>query len=531
MILLQQTVLAAGEAVAELYLRGGSTAGYVANDPGRAQSHFALHPFARMSTDTYFNAFPETHWLQALDAQAVGSWRLELDLEGEAEIEVVRLFADGARETITRRRAGGSRPFTLDIAAGSDARPARLAVELAAGPGGALLRSCAWTLAGAVERPARLVLGLCCFHREAHVQAAVARILDTAAIRPHLQRLVLVDQSGNGILPAQYGRNPMIKVVEQGNFGGTGGFTRVMMEALDEPGATHVVLLDDDVALEPECIRRIAVLLSLAPADTAIGGQMLDLEHPFVMHEAGALFNWRKLKAEPLARGCDLRRTESLAELSRPRANDYLGWFCCAMPLAAIRQVGLPMPFFINFDDIEYGLRLRAHGVRLLTMPGIALWHQTGLRKETRWKSYYYQRNVLLIQATRPAATEPGRVFAGRWLKAVWRKRDVVRPHLACRAAADFLAGPAGLPDAPGEQAAAHLHLCRTAPARCGNPWHLVRTAVQVWQIARQLERELERANRAWRDAYARLTSRAWWARELAAERPVEAVTREKISA
>ena len=42
---------------------------------------------------------------------------------------------------------------------------------------------------------------------------------------------------------------------------------------------------------------------------------------------------------------------------------DYDGWWFCILPLAAIPKVGLPAPFFLHNDDVDYGLRLNAAGI------------------------------------------------------------------------------------------------------------------------------------------------------------------------
>jgi hypothetical protein len=171
--------------------------------------------------------------------------------------------------------------------------------------------------------------------------------------------------------------------------------------------------------------------------------------------------------------------------------------------------VGLPLPFFINFDDVEYGLRLRQAGVRLATLPGIAVWHQTGEGKETRWRSYYYQRNTLIL-AARHGLGSPAQLalrFRQRWL----RKRDVVRPMLAIQAVEDFLAGPAAMAPDPAAVAKSFRSFSAASSRRSRNPFELLGLWRGVHQAASNLERLGGAAARAWAEDASRYTTPAWW--------------------
>ncbi len=55
---------------------------------------------------------------------------------------------------------------------------------------------------------------------------------------------------------------------------------------------------------------------------------------------------------------------------------DFNGWWLCLIPTACMKQIGLSMPAFIKFDDIEYGLRAKEHGFHTVSLPGVAVWHQ-----------------------------------------------------------------------------------------------------------------------------------------------------------
>jgi galactofuranosylgalactofuranosylrhamnosyl-N-acetylglucosaminyl-diphospho-decaprenol beta-1,5/1,6-galactofuranosyltransferase len=468
-----------------------------------------------LSTDTYFNALFEHVWLRLC---AVRWWRLHVSTTGSGVLKVTRHGPESGVRSIVASRVVADRCDTaidIDVAPGQRGAT-RLSFEIEAGNGEMTLHEASWRAdIDAVSRVA-LVAGFCCFNNEDLVLANVSSLLADDALWEVVSRLVLVDQSGKGalaaaipLLPRSGGR---VAVVEQGNFGGSGGFARVMSEALAQPGATHVLMMDDDVALEPECLRRTAMMFAMTLAEIAVGGQMLDLASPTVIHEAGARVLTRKLQVRALCRGSDATTESTLDSLMQDPEVDYNAWFYFSAPLESVTKVGLPVPFFINFDDVEYGIRLRRAGVQLISPPGIAIWHRTGADKETRWRAYYYQRNVLIINAQYGLCSRHrvARIFLKRWLSAITR-RDVVRPGLACQAVRDYLAGATAIDPQPDRFCSAIRRMCGAAPRKCNNPVTLLAAAAGVAASALRLWVEGPMAAKKWRRAATDLRTVDWW--------------------
>ena len=73
-----------------------------------------------------------------------------------------------------------------------------------------------------------------------------------------------------------------ITVTPNDNVGGAGGFTRAMITAMEqEPKATNIILMDDDVAVSPESIKRTYNVLRLLKPEyeeAMISGAMLNYE-------------------------------------------------------------------------------------------------------------------------------------------------------------------------------------------------------------------------------------------------------------
>lgn len=499
-----------------------------------------FHVAARttLDLDTYANAFFASHWAAHSSATAV---RLRLTLSGTGRA-VLRRHGGGTSAIVSEVGFSG-RGVAVELQAplaAADA-PARLSVAIEGGAEGCALEAGSWWLDVAEVRPVGLVAGFCTYRREAFVLANLRALLDDREALRSLVRLVVVDQDRSEELaravPAMTAGAELFRLVGQGNFGGSGGFCRVMLEALDEGAATHVLLMDDDAVLDPESLFRLSGFFAVAREGLAVGGQMLNLLRPTILHEGGARFSARRLRIKRVVSDLDIAGPGALTALEPVPALDYNAWFFFGLPLDLLRRVGVPLPFFINFDDVEFGLRLQGAGAGTVVLPGVGLWHMPGYAKDDSWKNYYYQRNILIIAAAHRVASASWTafVFLRRALRNL-RRGDRFRAALACAGARDYLAGPNALlahpfgaqaeidalrarfgasPGAPGQE---------TAPL--ATPGLLARLGLwaKVLALAARLAIQGGGLAARYRAAFASLTAPAWWRRYLvdpaAAPRP-----------
>ncbi len=303
----------------------------------------------------------------------------------------------------------------------------------------------------------RLSLGLCTYNREAQIGATIRTLADARPGLPGLSDVFVVNQ-GTGfsdqILLKDLERLGA-QVHEQANLGGAGGFSRSLREALlAVPAPTFHLLMDDDIVLDPRVIRRLIDGLGYTAPDLLIGGSMLETERPTLLYEAGA-------KIQPLwnltrvGEGSDMSDARSAALFDRSYEVDYNGWWFCAIPMAAVREVGLPLPIFIHGDDIEYGCRMQTAGHRTVVLPGAAVWHDAFSGKPRPWIVYYDFRNLLINSALYPGIAAPLRpieVMGALFARLLCHQYDM--GWALMRAVSDYLAGPERIlgGDVPGLQ-------------------------------------------------------------------------------
>lgn len=162
------------------------------------------------------------------------------------------------------------------------------------------------------------------------------------------------------------------------NTGGSGGFARGMIESISQtPRATHVLLMDDDVIVLPESIKRTYRLFTLVNEkykDAIISGAMLYMEEMDLQHEdvgtikrAGYL---QTLKGNLKQDSINSNLINEIPAYGSPYI--YAAWWYCGIPVTQIDKNGLPMPFFIRIDDVEYGRRLNT---KVMSMNGLCIWH------------------------------------------------------------------------------------------------------------------------------------------------------------
>ncbi len=369
---------------------------------------------AAVSFDTYFGAFFESHWR---GATSLASLELGLDISGSFALRVLRRSAHGETALLHDEilhdfdgRLSMPLPTPLMPAIGG-----RLFAEVTALEGGCTIAGLDWQTP---DRPAATPVGLvpvfCTFGRERQLGAVLASLAAQPDCWRDLPRIVIVNQGQAGLaahaalasLPEPF--RARLMVIEQGNFGGAGGFTRGLLALRDIPGATHALLMDDDVALEPEAVRRTQAFFAIARPRQVLGGHMLDMLRPTRLYEAGGCVDMGKWYLKPLNTDLPLDDPRSLDALGRPEPMHYNGWWFFALPLALLEEAGLPLPCFIRGDDVEYGLRLHGMEAPITGLPGIAIWHEPFYVKLNGWQLYYETRNMLVAAALhfpRPASS------------------------------------------------------------------------------------------------------------------------------
>jgi len=249
--------------------------------------------------------------------------------------------------------------------------------------------------------PTDICVVICTYKREEYIKKNLSilkkYIIENLAspLRNHLS--IFVVDNGKTIEKNKY-ESDQIRIIYNKNAGGSGGFTRGLIEAMeDQRTFSHVLFLDDDTVIEPISLTRTYHFLQLRQKqyeDLFLGGSMLNLLHPSIQEEAGASWNGGIIK--PNKKDLDLTSSYNLLLNEMEEEVEYNGWWFCCIPLSIVSEKNLPIPVFLHNDDIEYGLR---NIKNITTLNGICIWHLPFKNKYDSYLIYYFFRNLLICNA------------------------------------------------------------------------------------------------------------------------------------
>lgn len=245
--------------------------------------------------------------------------------------------------------------------------------------------------------PVRMAIGICSYRREKYVVENTSLIKRELIDNPESSIAGALDifVADNGQTLKEYmEESEHVKIFYNKNYGGSGGFTRTLMEVWYRRNEfTHILLMDDDIVIEPNVLIKTINFLRVLREEYAnahIGGSMLHITSPCYQYEMGA--NWSG-KAKSWNRW-DVSSVKNLLENEAEKKVNFNGWFYTCMPINVMEKNGLPFPFFIKGDDIEYGIR---NADKIIMMNGIGVWHEPYIMKFSSHLRYFDYRNKLVL--------------------------------------------------------------------------------------------------------------------------------------
>lgn len=382
----------------ELYFRTSA-------DGEFAEGIFSLAKGECVAFDTYFNAFSIEKWKKYTIVSSVflrlelsGKWKISLlskELRNEVACETV------LSEHIVETEVPGFFEFRFeeDVDRGLYAFKAEVLSEDGRLYGGAYCTD----LPVQDRQNVKIGICICTYRREKYIernlQILKEEILDNKESPAYGHLEVFIADNGRS-LDQERLQTDLVHLYPNRNLGGTGGFTRGLIEICNNNSilnVTHVLFMDDDVVIEPEAIVKTYLILSLIRSEhkeAFIGGAMLSLDEQYMQIESGALWNGGSLRA--LKSHIDMRRCENCICNEYEEAIDYNGWWYCCFPITIADNDNLPLPMFIRRDDIEYGLRNMRESI---SMNGICVWHEPFDNKYSAYLEYYTVRNQLITNA------------------------------------------------------------------------------------------------------------------------------------
>jgi galactofuranosylgalactofuranosylrhamnosyl-N-acetylglucosaminyl-diphospho-decaprenol beta-1,5/1,6-galactofuranosyltransferase len=416
----------------------------------------------RISFGTYFNAFAASYWRMWTVVDEVS---LNVRVTGDrASVIVYRSMPDGRAQRVDDHMVSGpdTQDFRFDLSLKSFADGGWYWFDIIAGPDGAVLEEATWVADVPADRaePGSVTIGITTMNRPDFCADLLGQIGADADVQSILDEVIVAEQGTQKVADserfpaAEQALGDKLRVIEQGNLGGSGGYARSQFETLQSGRSTYMMCMDDDVVCEPESIVRAVTFGDLCRRPTIVGGHMFSLFAKSRLHSFGEIVNRYRFwwMSPPTVQGdwdFSERNLRSSRWLHRRIDVDFNGWFMCLIPTEVLRTIGLSLPLFIKWDDSEYGVRASEAGFPTVTLPGAAVWHVPWSDKNDAldWQSYFHQRNRTIAALLHSPYEHGGRVIRESFnhqikhLFALQYSTAELR-HLALE---DVLAGPEAL--------------------------------------------------------------------------------------
>lgn len=397
-------------ALQRMFRNAGTSAGVTCDSfeiTGRTS--LTLKNRGHMSGCTFFNAFPAAYWRRWTSVKTV---RFEATVQGNSKISVFRSTGRGLIypvSTKTTTASGSETRVCIDVPMTGLMDGGYFWFDAESLDGSVTIADATWSVPREVrtaKHETTLSIAITTFNRASYCMDQLRTIAGASALRERLDTVYCTDQ-GSDLVKDQKDFDEVadnlgeqLTYIQQANLGGSGGFSRGMYETAKAGDSDFVLLLDDDAISEPESILRAIQFSDYTVRPVLVGGGMFHLDNRTMLYTQGERINAQRMwmypsksmgynhdfSVEPLRDSPD--RHQRIDE-------DFNGWWMCLIPIAVVKKIGLSMPVFIKFDDIEYGLRAKKAGFPTVCLPGVAVWHQAWHDKDPArsWEEYFTERN------------------------------------------------------------------------------------------------------------------------------------------
>jgi len=422
-----------------------------------------IEPGTRASFATYFNAFPASYWRRWTIVEAV---ELQVVVQGPSTVAVYRSTAAGNSERVTSKTSegNGESELTFALPLNRFADGGWYWFDIVAAREEVQLLSAEWRAEVPVDgvtrldgQPGTVSLAVTTFNRPTYLLDMLRQLTAAPEVLEVVDEVLVIDQGTKKVLDQPdadevTGRlKGTLRVIDQANVGGSGGFARGMYETVQAGRSRYVLLIDDDVAVEPECVMRAVTFADLCRKPTIVGGHMFNLVAPTHLHSFGEVvrpwrFHWGPAGGVQENHDFASQGLRATPWMHRRIDVDYNAWWMCLIPVEVVKTIGLSLPVFIKWDDAEFGLRAGKAGFPTVSLPGMAVWHMPWTEKDDTldWQAYFHLRNKLVAALLHSPFSRGGKVVRE---SVVHTTKHLVAmqyspAHLRIKAIEDILSGP-----------------------------------------------------------------------------------------
>lgn len=208
--------------------------------------------------------------------------------------------------------------------------------------------------------------------------------------------VIVVDNASTDGSPAAIRQHPLqvILLENSENLGGSGGFNAGIKYALTELDQDYIWLLDNDAEVTVDTLESMIRAMERDPSIGMVGSCILSPEDHDLIVEAGGSIDMNKGIWIPHRR---YERYEQSCGKGCVEDVDYVPACSALIRSEVFQRIGLlDERFFLHWDDIDFSVRMRRSGMRVVTALDAKVYH--GAEKGYSAVTLYYDfRNALLF--------------------------------------------------------------------------------------------------------------------------------------
>lgn len=209
--------------------------------------------------------------------------------------------------------------------------------------------------------------------------------------------LVVDNGSTNGAVEEIRNKFSSLEIIElRENLGYAAGNNVGIQYAINK-GADYILVLNNDTLVEPSMIGKLVDFAESNPRAGMIGPRMYCANPEDTIFAEGSFIDWANGKT--YNRGM-FQKASIEVEPAAPERVDFITG-CGVLVSRKFLEVagGFDPIYFLNYEDVDWGVRARRLGFEIWFIPDAVMWHKVSgtLGQSSPTNTYYMTRNGLLF--------------------------------------------------------------------------------------------------------------------------------------
>lgn len=215
-----------------------------------------------------------------------------------------------------------------------------------------------------------------------------------------INKILVLDQasedgSGEKLLRLYNDDSQVEVILNDKNYGFSGGMNIGIQKALDL-NAEYIFILNNDTIIDSECVQLLFDTI-ISHSDAAVSGPAIMYHsNPEKLWQAGGFFNKFKMGVSVPDKG------KKYSEINQITSEvSFLTGCALLVPRKTFQKVGLfDASLFFYGDDVDYGLRIKKSGLKMLFVPAAKVWHKIEditVDRTTPYVLYHLARSTVIV--------------------------------------------------------------------------------------------------------------------------------------